>query len=140
MQPSARIIDKIKFFEGLRLHKYKDIGGIDTIGYGHCGNNLPEEITLSQAEDYFERDVYLTSNGVNQLIKVPLTQPQFDALVDFSFNLGLGVLKASTLRSKLNRREYSAVPKQINRWVHDKGIVVPALVERRDYEARLFTS
>lgn len=138
MLTSSNSKEAIKVFEGLRLTKYKDIGGVDTIGYGHCGKNLPDIITLTEAEDYFTKDIALNEHYVNTLVKVNLTQEQFDAIVDFCFNLGAGVLKASTLRSKLNRREYSDVPNEIRKWCHCKGIKVPALIKRREFEAKLF--
>lgn len=128
----------IKNFEGLRLNRYNDIGGVATIGWGHTGKNLPETITLQQAQYLFSLDIGTTEYWVDKLINVPLTQNQYDALVDFTFNLGPGILKASTLRAKLNRKEYQEVPNQIRRWVYDKGIKVSALIKRREFEAKLF--
>lgn len=78
-------------------------------------------------------------NTVNRAVRVPLNQPQFDALVDFTFNLGGGTLGRSTLLAELNAGHYGSVPGQLRRFVKAGGRTLPGLVRRREAEARLFT-
>ena len=96
----------IRRFEGLRLSPYHDDVGYLTIGYGHLLSrekwaDLSQRRTLlteEEADDLLRQDVARFERAVARLIRVPLTQGQFDALVSFSFNLGAGALQASTLR------------------------------------------
>ena len=87
-------------FEGLKLERYRDAVGLWTIGYGHL--ILKEEmekltkITTGEAKDLLRKDLKRTEDGVKKLLNQPATQAQFDALVSFAFNLGVGNLKKST--------------------------------------------
>ncbi len=136
-------LDLIKHFEGFSAVVYKDTGGHDTIGFGHLvrpGESFPKPITRSRAEAMLRADVRTAESGVSRLIKVPLTQAQFDALVSFTFNLGAGNLERSTLRRKLNAGNYAAVPSELNKWVKSKGKTVAGLVRRRKAEGAMFMS
>lgn len=136
-------LDLIKHFEGYSPVVYKDSGGHDTIGYGHKlkrGERFDKPLSQAAAEALLRKDVAIAERAVDRQIKVPLSQPQFDALVSFTFNLGSGNLMRSTLRRKLNKGEYAAVPKELAKWVRSKGKVLPGLVRRRRAEGALFMS
>jgi GH24 family phage-related lysozyme (muramidase) len=127
--------------EGFRAQVYKDGAGYPTIGYGHRlkgSESFPNGITLEQGTALLKQDLQTAENAVNTLVKVSLTQPQFDALVDFTYNVGAGNLEASTLLTKLNKGDYSAVPSEFVKWVYAGGKVEPGLVARRQDEARMW--
>lgn len=139
MQISATGIEHIKRWEGLRLDAYQDGGGVWTIGYGHTLNVGPgQTISAEQAEAYLITDLEWAQDAVNELVSVPLSQHQFDALVSFVFNVGRKAFADSTLRRLLNAGDYDAVPAQLARWVHDNGARVQGLVNRRAAEAGLW--
>jgi lysozyme len=136
-------IDLVKRHEGFRSNVYKDVAGCATVGYGHklrTGESFPNGVTEEQATELLKRDLRDAENAVNTRVTVPLSQNQFDALVDFTFNLGSGNLQSSNLLAKLNRRQYSAVPDELMKWVHAGGKVVAGLVARRRDEAKLWES
>ena len=95
----------IKKFEGLRLTAYQDMVGVWAIGYGHTGPDVKPGLTITQqqADQLLINDLVRFNNGVNALVTVKLNQNQFDALVSFSYNLGLGSLQNSTLLRLLNQ-------------------------------------
>ena len=100
MQLSAEGLELIKRSEGFRDHVYLDVAGLLTIGYGHLikpNESFPGGIDESQAAAMLAQDVQEAERAVDRLVKVALTQGQFDALVDFCFNLGAGRLAGSTL-------------------------------------------
>ena len=141
---SERGIALIKRFETLRLEPYHDDAGYPTIGYGHLLSRVKraalsqwEQITMDKALALLKRDVARSERAVARLIEVPLSQGQFDALVSFTFNLGTGALRTSTLRRVLNRGEYHEVPKQLRRWVFAGGRKLRGLVRRREAEIAL---
>ena len=110
----------IKNFEGLRLKAYRCSSNRLTIGYGHTANVKESDvITKEQAENYLTQDLKRFENAVNRLVKVPLTQNQFDALISFTFNLGEGNLQKSTLLKLLNERKYNEAANQFERWCLD---------------------
>ena len=134
--------------EGMRLNLYNDPANHATIGVGHlvhqgpiCGNE-PEEfkcgISKERAMEILRSDVITAENAVNKLVKVPLNQNQFDALVSFVFNIGETQFTSSTLLAKLNNQDYKAVPSELNRWVHGGGKKLPGLINRRRDEGNLF--
>lgn len=128
-------------FEGLRLAAYKDSVGVPTIGYGHTRNvTMDMSCTQEQAEQWLQDDVQIAVNGVNQLVTVALTQNQFDALVDFAFNLGVGSLQHSTLLRLLNGGDYAGAAGEFEKWNKAGGNVLPGLVKRRQAERDLFNS
>ena len=109
MNLSGAALELIKRSEGFRGRTYLDVAGIPTIGYGH--RLLPNEvfaegISEAQAAGMLGQDVREAEQAVGQLVKVPLAQGQFDALVDFCFNLGAGRLASSTLLKVLNGARY----------------------------------
>jgi lysozyme len=129
-----------KSFEGLRLTAYKDCVGVLTIGYGHTGPELHPQLTISeeQADQLLQSDIAKAAAAVNQLVAVGLTQNQFDALVDFVFNLGPARLAKSTLLRELNAGRPAAAADQFSVWVHAGDCVLPGLVARRKAERELF--
>jgi lysozyme len=132
-------INLIKSFEGCVLHEYKDDVGVPTIGWGHTGGVQPnQKITQAQADDLLKMDLRKFENGVNDLVKVPVNQYQFDALVSFAFNCGLEGLRTSDLLMKLNKKDYAGCVKEFDRWIHAGGEVLQGLVNRRNAEQALF--
>ena len=136
-------IDLIKRFEGFEPEIYLDAAGLPTIGYGHLlqqGENKMFAGGISEAagEALLIKDVGIAERAVLRLIRVPLTDGQFDALVSFTFNLGGGALQRSTLRRKVNREEHSDVPAEFMRWVWAGGRKLRGLVRRRRAEAKLY--
>ncbi len=142
MKISIKGLNLIKSFEGLELKAYKDSVGVLTIGYGSTGPHVHEGlvITEEQAEAILKTDISRFERGVTELVKVPLNQNQFDALVSFSFNLGLGNLKSSTLLRKLNSLDYSGAANEFTRWNKAGGRVLTGLTRRREAEKKLFLS
>lgn len=140
MKISQKGLNLIKSFEGLELKSYKDSVGVLTIGYGSTGSHVKSGmvITKEQAEELLKEDVSRFEKGVNGLVKVPLTQNQFDALVSFSFNLGLANLKSSTLLRKLNTSDYSGAAKEFLRWNRAGNKVLAGLTRRRQAEKDMF--
>ncbi len=105
MQLGAAGLDLLKQSEGFRSDSYLDIAGVPTIGYGHRilpGESFPHGVQREQAEAILARDILEAEDHLRRLVKVPLTQGQFDALVDFIFNLGAGRFAASTLLREIN--------------------------------------
>jgi lysozyme len=141
MRISTQGLKLIEQSEGFRSTIYKDTSGIPTIGYGHRvthGESYPHGITRTQAEALLLRDVAEAEAVVTDLVKVPLTQSQFDALADFVYNLGAGRLAASTLLRDLNAGHYLLAAAQILLWDHSDGEVSPGLKRRREAECHLF--
>jgi len=130
-------------FEGLRLTAYPDpgTGGAPwTIGYGHTGPEVHQGLTITQqqAENLLARDIQTASDAVNRLVKFPINQNEFDALVDFTFNCGVGNLKVSTLLKMINAGDVIGASKEFAKWNLANGHVLPGLVKRRQEEMRLF--
>lgn len=141
MHISDKAVALIKQFEGLRLSAYVDIAGFRTIGYGHKLTTAETFTTLTeqQADDILIRDVAIAEAVVTRMVRVPLTQGQFDALVDFVFNLGAGRLASSTLLRLLNAAKYDDAAQQLLLWDHSGGHEVAGLRERREIEYQLWT-
>ena len=127
-------------FEGLRLEAYQDSVGVWTIGYGHTGPDVHAGLTITQeqASALLLQDAGTAVAAVNRLVTVPLTQNQFDALVDFVFNLGSGNFAKSTLLRELNAGNTAAAAAQFLVWNRAGGVVLPGLTRRRQAEAELF--
>ena len=143
MQLSAEGLNLIKRFEGYRSQPYADIAGLATIGYGHRivpPESFPNGISQPQANTLLARDVTAAEQAVRRLVKVPLTQGQFDALVDFCFNLGAERLTDSTLLRCLNRGRYEAAAEQLLLWDLAGGEVNLGLRARRQAELSLWRS
>lgn len=135
----------IKNYEKLALNTYICPAGYPTIGYGHVvkaaeAASFANGISEHQANALLAADVHVSERAVLRLIKVPLTDGQFDALVSFTFNLGAGALQRSTLRRKLNRGEYDEVPTELMKWVWAGGRKLKGLVNRRAAEAIMYAT
>ena len=135
----------IKQFEGLRLDAYICPAGVPTIGYGTTKVNgqavkVPSTITESQANDYLKSDVKTFEQAVNSAVTVPVTQNQFDALVSFTYNLGPGNLRSSTLLKKLNAADYAGAADEFPKWNKSGGKELAGLTRRRNAERDLFLS
>lgn len=141
MRISEKGINLIKRFEGLRLEAYLDSVDVPTIGYGHTrGVKLGQTITQEQADAFLEEDIHEFELAIQRLVHVNLTQNQFDALVSFTFNLGIGSLKQSTLLKKLNAGDITGAANEFNRWVYAGGKKLTGLVKRRSAERLMFIS
>jgi lysozyme len=142
MQLSPAGLDLIKRSEGFRTQVYKDINGFATIGYGHKllpDESYPTGVTENQASSLLENDVLESSLAVSRMVHVPLTQGQFDALVDFVFNLGQGRLASSKLLLLLNQRCYGQAAAQLLLWDRAGQEVLPGLKSRREAEFALWS-
>lgn len=129
----------IKSWEDLRLKVYDDGAGYRTVGYGHRTKDvIGHGITRTEAEQYLTEDIRTAEGAVRLFIKVPLSQPEFDALVSFTFNLGGGNLGNSTLRRVLNELDYEEAAFQLLRWTKAGGKEMKGLVRRRAAEKRMF--
>lgn len=126
--------------EGVRLRAYQDQGGVWTIGYGHTGAGayFGAVITPEQAETYLIQDVQKAVAAVNASVTAPVTQYQFDALVDFTFNVGTHAFENSTLLKHLNAGNMPAAEADFRSWVFVGGKVNPGLLNRRLAEQAVF--
>ena len=141
MRISSKGIDLIKSFEGLRLEAYLDSVDVPTIGYGHTRKvQLGQTITAEQAESFLMEDIHEFELAIQRLVYVPLSQNQFDAIVSFTFNVGIGNLKRSTLLKKLNAGNIAGAANEFNKWVYAGKEKLKGLVKRRDKERLLFIS
>jgi lysozyme len=141
MQLSAAGLDLLKKSEGFRNRVYMDVAGVPTIGYGHRllhPESFPNGIDEAQAANLLASDVRDAEQAVERLVKVTLTQGQFDALVDFCFNLGAGRLASSTLLKDLNCGRYDDAAGQLLLWDHAGGEENAGLKARREAEAELW--
>lgn len=146
MRVSEEGLALIKEFEGLRLKAYKCPADVWTIGYGHTSaagepKVIPGmTITKEEAEEILKRDLVKYEKGVERLVKVQLKQGQFDALVGFAYNAGVGALEKSTLLRKVNAGKFDEVPAEFMKWTKAGGRELPGLVRRRRAEAKLWRS
>ena len=126
--------------EGLKLTAYQDSVGVWTIGYGHTGPDVHKGLTISaeHAITLLKKDVSAAVATVNKLVTVTLKQNQFDALVDFTFNVGPSQLSSSTLLRKLNGGDFAGAAEEFLVWVRAGGQVLPGLVARRKAERAMF--
>jgi lysozyme len=143
MQLSAAGLNLIKKSEGFRARTYLDVAGLPSIGYGHRllpHESFPDEITEAHAAEILAQDTLEAEQAVLRLVKVALTQGQFDALTDFCFNLGAGRLASSTLLKVLNTGRYGDAREQLLRWDQAAGAVSPGLKARRQAESQLWAA
>lgn len=152
MKTSPAGIALIKRFEGLhdkgsdgRIHAYLCPAGIPTIGWGTTdGVVMGHSCTEAEAEELLKRGLGWREERLIELIDVDVSQEQFDALMSWTYNVGLEAARKSTLLKVLNRGDYAAVPAQLMRWtkatVKGKRIDLPGLVARRQAEAALWLS
>ncbi len=138
-------IDLAKRFEGFhrvpksdpgRAHPYICPAGFHTIGYGHLCAPAHPPITETEAEVYLARDLQTALSATLRYCPVLATEPEgrLAAIADFTFNLGAGRLQTSTLRRRVNQREWAAAATELRRWVYGGGKVLPGLVIRREAE------
>lgn len=146
MQTSKKGIALIKQFEGCKLTAYQDSVGVWTIGYGWTqpvdGKPIRAGMTIKQetAERLLKMGLFSYESDVSRLVKVGLTQGQFDALVSFTYNLGARSLSTSTLLRKLNAGDYAGAADEFLRWNKAGGKVLNGLTSRREAERALFLS
>ncbi len=139
MRTSARGLKLIMRFEGFSATPYLCPAGIPTIGYGHVLEHLQHPvISRNDAKQLLAQDARVAERAVTRLIRYPLAQHQFDALVSFTFNVGSGALQRSSLRAMINRGEVTEAADQFLRWVYGGGKKLPGLVKRRTAERALF--
>jgi lysozyme len=155
---SQKCIEQIKKDEGVRSRPYQCPALLWTVGVGHVidphhakvkladRKQLPipagwdRVLSAAEIDEILRKDLNRFEAGVLRLIKVKLTQGQFDALVSFSFNVGLGNLQNSTLRMKINRGDYEGASEQFLVWTKAGGKVLKGLVIRRTHEKEMFES
>lgn len=146
MQTSEKGIALIKQFEGCKLTAYQDSVGVWTIGYGWThpvdGKPIRAGMTIKQetAERLLKSGLVSYESDVSRLVKVGLSQGQFDALVSFTYNLGARSLSTSTLLRKLNAGDYAGAADEFPRWNKAGGKVLNGLTRRREAERALFLS
>ena len=141
MKASIDAYELIKQFEGLRLEAYLCPAGIWTIGYGHTSGVSPNSfITIQEADEYLHRDVATIEMQLNKL-NLSLRQCQWDAIVSFVFNVGIGNFKASTLLAKIRiNPDDNSIIDEFLRWVYANGKVIRGLQKRRLTEMKLYFS
>ena len=142
METSKEGKDFIKAREGLELVVYKDDAGFATIGYGHMFQKHEEPVEViseEEADRLFEEDCQKAELCVSDACKtVALQQHEFDALVSFTFNVGCGAFRSSTLLRELLASRPVAAAEQFKRWVYAGGKVNKGLAARRRMERHLF--
>ena len=116
--------------------------GFWTIGYGHLCDPTHLPITEAEAEAYLARDLQSALNATLRYCPVLATESEMrlSAIVDFTFNLGAGRLQTSTLRRRVNQRDWSAAEQELRRWIYGGGKVLPGLVSRRVAESALLAT
>jgi lysozyme len=142
MHLSPAGLNLLKKSEGFRDRVYADVAGFRTIGFGHRlapAEAYPDGITLSQGEAILRHDLAIAETAVERLVKVTLNQGQFDALVDFVFNLGAGRLASSTLLSYLNAGKFDAAAWELLAWDHAGSHELASLKQRREAEFQLWS-
>ena len=158
MNVSYKAIKMIQHHEGIRNKPYRCPAKLWTIGVGHV--MYPEQgklkiddrmsvellpadnrvFTQAEVDSILKADLARFEAGVSKLITVPLTQGMFDALVSFSFNVGLGTLQRSTLRTKLNRGDKEGAAEELLKYCMAGGKILKGLQNRRIDERALFLS
>lgn len=142
MQPSTWLYDYLKAREQFRPTAFKPTKrDVWTIAYGHTKDVKPgDTCTLAQGEIWLREDVAWAVEAVNRAVTVPLTQPQFDALVSFVYNIGAPNFFTSTLLKQLDAGDYEAAANDMLAWDHQHGVVLNGLLTRREQERERFLS
>ena len=147
MKTSPQGLAIIKKFEGFRAKPYRCPAGVATIGYGstYYADGRPVKmtdapITEAQAQELLQATLAKYEDCVNGAVKMPINQNQFDAFVSFTYNLGCGAFRKSTMLQLFNTGYAGAAAAQFNRWTRGGGKVLPGLVARRAAERALFES
>ena len=130
----------IKSFEGLRLKAYRDPVGIWTIGYGTTRGVRPDmSISEAEAEQFLQQDLIRFEQAIDDAVNAPVNDNQFSALVSFTYNVGSGALRSSTLLKLLNARDdLRRTADEFPRWNRAGGRVLEGLTRRRNAERALF--
>ena len=141
MQYSKNGLALTESFEGCALIPYQDVAGVWTDGYGNTRNVVPgQAITQAQAEADLLRNVADAVAAVNRLVHIAMSQDEFDSLVDFTFNLGVGNFAGSTQLKLLNARDIEGAANEFAKWSKAGGNVVAGLLRRRLAERALFVT
>ena len=129
-------------FESCKLTAYQDVKGIWTCGWGHTGPEVVEGYTMTQnqADSQLVMDTLHATSVVNRFVTIGLSQPAFDALVDFVFNVGSGNFEGSTMLKLLNAGNLEAAADEFQKWDHAAGKVIVGLLRRRIAEEQEFNS
>lgn len=148
MRISKNGLDLIKKYEGLKLEPYLCPANVPTIGYGATYYLDERKVSMddSKITELYAEELLLSmltryEKGVERYVQVEINQNQFDALVSFAYNLGLGALKESTLLKKVNSNPCDEnISYQFNRWTKAGGKELSGLVKRRKEEGNLYFS
>ena len=140
MRLSDAGIELLKNLEGFSTKAYREPDGSWSIGYGCNGSREGEEVTREEAEKILCCQIAAFERGIDSQVIVDVTQQQFDALVIWAYNVGLGAAKTSTLLRKLNAGDAKGAAEEFLRWDKSGGKVLPGLVRRRERERALFLS
>ena len=144
-------VDLAKRFEGFhrvpksdpgRAYPYVCPAGFWTIGYGHLCDPTHQPISEAEGEALLARDLRTALEATLRFCPILATEPEerLASIIDFTFNLGSGRLQTSTLRRRINQRDWSSAANELRRWVYGGGRVLAGLVVRREAEARLIDS
>lgn len=147
--PQAAIV-LAKRFEGFcrvpkndpgRAYPYICPAGYWTIGYGHLCDPKHPPISEAEAEVYLAHDLQAALAATLRYCPVLAAEPEgrLAAIVDFTFNLGTGRLQMSTLRRRINQRDWASATCELRRWVYGGGRILPGLLARRDNEISLLS-
>lgn len=139
MKTSQKGIELIKKYEGCKLYAYRDSVGVLTIGFGHTKNvKAGMAITQQQAEQFLKEDISPIETVLNSL-NINFTQGQFDSLVSWIFNLGVGNFKSSTMyKNIVARKSDDDITSQMVKWHNAGGKPLLGLKKRRCAEANMF--
>ncbi len=139
MTTTKILLTQLMAFEGLRLQAYVDVTGVPTIGYGHTYNvRMGDRISAWYARDLLKEDIAYFEEKVKEL-NVARTEGQLDALVSFTFNLGMNRLVQSTLLKVIREGgSKSQIKHEFKRWVYADGKKQRGLEKRREWEAKRF--
>ena len=143
MNTSELGISFIESFEKFSPTIYTDQGGKPTIGFGHLvepTESFPDPITEDTANAIMQADLCTAEDCINSNVTVTLSQNQFDALVSFTFNVGIGNFQNSTLLKLLNSDNIEACSQQFLRWDHVNGVESAGLLARRKAEENIFSN
>ena len=138
MKMSKEGLQKLMDREGVRLMAYPDTKKIWTIGVGHTGPEVKKGLvwTTEQVMEALNNDVVFAEDAVNSGVKVKLTQNQFDALVSFTFNVGVSAFYNSTMLKFINKGDFVAAAQQFNRWVIPPEITKRRMSEKKQFEGK----
>lgn len=144
MRVNQKGIELIKEFEGFRSKAYKCPAGIWTVGYGHTSAAGEPKVgslttvTKEEGERILRRDLNQFEDAVDDAVRVDLNSNQFSALVSFTYNVGEGAFRKSSVLKAVNAKQWDEVPRRMALWNKGGGRVLPGLVRRRAAEAALF--